>query len=214
MGDFNSNSLNYDSHAPTFDLMNILLSNSFLPCIALPTRISNSSATIIDNIFTNLTNSNITSGNILTHISDHFPQFLILENTIISQKKQDILKRDYSSSNENSFLNDFTKLDLNYLHNDNDINHIYNKFLEDITNLVDKHVPLKKCTNKELKLKTKPRINHRIQKMMKVRDPLLRKMKKNRNEANDRFYKKFRNRVANELKKSKRSIFKITLQQM
>ena len=79
---------------------------------------------------------------------------------------QDILKCDYSSFNENSFLNDFTKIDLNYLHNDNDINHIYNKFLEDITNLVDKHVPLIKCTNKELKLKTKPWINHRIQKMM------------------------------------------------
>ena len=178
MGDFNINSLNYDSHTPTFDFMNILLSNSFLPCITHPTRISNNSATVIDNIFTNSTNSKIISGNILTHISEHFPQFLILENTNISQKKQDILKRDYSSFNENSFLNDFTKLDLNYLHNDNDISHIYNKFLEGIANLVDKHVPLIKCTNKELKLKTKPWINHRTQKMMKVRDRLLRKMKK------------------------------------
>ena len=206
MGDFNINSLKYDSHTPTFDFMNILLSNTFLPCITLPNRISNNS--IIDNIFTTSTNSKITSGNILTHISDHVPQFLLLENKYISQKKQDILKRDYSSFNENSFLNDFTIFDLNYLHNDNDIKHIYNKFLEDITNLVDKHLLLIKCTNKELKLKTKPWINHRIQKMTKVRrDRLLRKMKKNRNEANDRFYKKFRNRVANELKKSKKEYF-------
>ena len=178
MGDFNINSLNYDSHTPTFDFMNTSLSNNFLPCIILPTRISNNSVTIIDNTFTNVTNSKITSGNILTHISDHFPQFLILENANISQKKQDILKRDYSSFNDNSFLNDFTKLDLNYLQNDNDINHICNKFLEDITNLVDKHVPFIKCTNKELKLKTKPWINHRIQKMMKVQERLLKKMKK------------------------------------
>ena len=94
MGDFNLNSLNYDSHTPTFDFMNILFSNNFLPYITRPTRISNNSATIIDNMFTNLTNSKITSGNILTHISDHFPQFLILENANISHKKQKLLKRE------------------------------------------------------------------------------------------------------------------------
>ena len=145
--------------------MNTLLSNNFLPGITHPTRISSNSTTIIDNIFANLTNSKITSGNILTHISDHFPQFLILENANISHKKQDLLKCDYSSFNEHSFLND-----LNYFNNCNDINHIYNKFLEDITNLVDKHVPLMKCTNIESKLKVTPWINHRIQKMMEVRD--------------------------------------------
>ena len=113
---------------------------------------SNNLATIIDNIFTNLTNSKITNGNILKHISDHFLQFLILENISISHKKQELLKHDYSSFNENSFISNFTILNVNYLNNHNDINHIYNKFLEDITNLVDKHVPLIKCTNKESKL--------------------------------------------------------------
>ena len=86
-----------------------------------------------------------------------------MENTEISHKKQELLKRGYSSFNENCFLSDFTILDLNYLNNDNDINHIYNKFLEDITHLVDKHLPLIKCTKKESKLKVKPWINHRIQ---------------------------------------------------
>ena len=68
-------------------------------------------------------------------------------------------------------------------------------------------MPLIKCTKKESRLKMKPWINHRIQKMMEVRDRLLRKMKKNRNEANDRFYKTFRNLVINELKKSKKEYF-------
>ena len=65
-----------------------------------------------------------------------------MENTNISYKKLEFLKRDYSSFNENSFLNDFTILDFNYHNNENDINHIYNKFLEDITNLIEKHIPL------------------------------------------------------------------------
>ena len=38
---------------------------------------------------------------------------------------------------------------------------------------------------------------------MKVRDRLLKKMKRKKSEANTQFYKKFRSRVATELKKSK-----------
>ena len=75
MGDLNINSLNYDSHTPTFDFMNTLFSNNFLLFITHPTGISNNSAIVIDNIFTNLTSCKITSGNILIHISDHFLNF-------------------------------------------------------------------------------------------------------------------------------------------
>ena len=39
--------------------------------------------------------------------------------------------------------------------------------------------------------------------MMKVRDRLLKKMKRNKNENNKQFYKKLRNHLATELKKSK-----------
>ena len=54
-----------------------------------------------------------------------------------------------------------------------------------------------------MKLKAKPWINKRIQKMMRIRDQLLRKMKNNRCEDNIKLYKSFRNRVANKLKESK-----------
>ena len=43
--------------------------------------------------------------------------------------------------------------------------------------------------------------------MMEVGDRLLRTIKKNRNEANERFYKTFRNFVENELKKSEKEYF-------
>ena len=40
--------------------------------------------------------------------------------------------------------------------------------------------------------------------MMKIRDKLLRKLKRNRTETSEKFYKMFRNRVVNELKKSRK----------
>ena len=88
-----------------------------------------------------------------------------------------------------------------------DINNNYDQFLKDITLLVEKHVPTKQCSKKESKLKGKPWINYRVQKMMKIRDRILRKLKKKRSVSNIALYKKFKNRVSNELKKSKQRYF-------
>jgi len=49
-GDFNLNFLKHASHAPTADFLNLLLSYNFLPTICQPTRITEFSSTLIDNI--------------------------------------------------------------------------------------------------------------------------------------------------------------------
>ena len=54
---------------------------------------------------------------------------------------------------------------------------------------------------------SKPWINGRIKKMMKIRDHILKKLKKDNSAKNHHLYKKFRNRVASELKKSKVTYF-------
>ena len=53
-GDFNINILNTGSHKATDEFVNIMMSNSFYPAITKPTRITEFSATIIDNIFCNI----------------------------------------------------------------------------------------------------------------------------------------------------------------
>ena len=56
-----------------------IVSNSISPQVALNTRITEKSATLIDGIFTNSyeRNSNCVSGNINAYNSDHLIQFLI-----------------------------------------------------------------------------------------------------------------------------------------
>ena len=77
MGDFNVNLLNYESHNKTNDFINTMVSHYLLPHILHPTRVTDHSATVIDNIFSNNTSHKSVSGNIITQISDHFPQFII-----------------------------------------------------------------------------------------------------------------------------------------
>ena len=83
MGDFNINILNSHSHQPTNEFINLMTSNSLYPLISKPTRITSSTATLIDNIFTN--NLDLTmNGNILyTDWSDHLPVFQVTHLKII-----------------------------------------------------------------------------------------------------------------------------------
>jgi hypothetical protein len=75
-GDFNIDLLSVDSHLQTSEFLEILFSFSFFPSINKPTRITASSATIIDNIFiNNLHSKSITAGILAIGISDHFPVF-------------------------------------------------------------------------------------------------------------------------------------------
>ena len=53
MGDYNINLLNYDVHNNTAEFTDMMYANSFIPLVTRPTRITQSSATLIDNIFTN-----------------------------------------------------------------------------------------------------------------------------------------------------------------
>ena len=53
LGDFNINLLNYNDNQPTNDFLDSLASNSFIPYILHPTRITSHSKTLIDNIFSN-----------------------------------------------------------------------------------------------------------------------------------------------------------------
>ena len=79
LGDFNVDHLKYDKHAPTNEFLDSLSSHMFLH-IVQPTRISTTSKTFIDNIFSNIHTLSSVSGNITSSISDHLPQFFTFPN--------------------------------------------------------------------------------------------------------------------------------------
>ena len=54
LGDFNVNLLNYNEHNETNKFLDSLASNSFIPLVLQPTRITSHSNTLIDNIFLKL----------------------------------------------------------------------------------------------------------------------------------------------------------------
>ena len=53
LGDYHINRLNIDKHAPSQDFADVMFSHSFFPVITKLTRVTDKSATLIDNIFYN-----------------------------------------------------------------------------------------------------------------------------------------------------------------
>ena len=76
-GDFNIDLLKINSDNRTNEYFDILTENNFMPLITIPTRITASSKTLIDNILHNRFNPDIKSGNLTVSISDHTPQFAV-----------------------------------------------------------------------------------------------------------------------------------------
>ena len=109
LGDFNVNLLNYNDHQPTNEFLDSLASNSFIPYILQPTRITSHSKFLIDNIFSNIISHEMISGNRTATISDHLPQFLFAP-TVLSKascQKCNIFERDWSKFIQTDFVLDY-----------------------------------------------------------------------------------------------------------
>ena len=80
MGDFNIDILKYDTNNDSAAFLDMMYENFLLPYISSPTRVTPRSQTLIDNIFSNIIEDEIISGNITTTISDHYAQFTLFKN--------------------------------------------------------------------------------------------------------------------------------------
>ena len=106
LGDFNVNLLNYNEHNQTNEFLHSLASNSFIPLILQPTRITSHSNTFIDNIFSNVIDPDILPGNLSPTISDHLPQFSINPNMFgnIPGNNSNIYERYWSKFDRENFI--------------------------------------------------------------------------------------------------------------
>ena len=103
LGDFNADLLKYDQNSNISDFLDLMYSPLLLPHIFIPTRTTSSSATLIDNIFTNNYNSSFVSGNLVNTLSDHHAQFLIMGNqhSPLELNSKEHLFRDFQEFEKN-----------------------------------------------------------------------------------------------------------------
>ncbi len=78
-GDYNIDLLNAKKHKSTEEFVDVMFSMCLFPKITKPSRITSHSATLIDNIFTNILDNNTVSGLLLNDTCDHLPVFVVYD---------------------------------------------------------------------------------------------------------------------------------------
>ena len=140
--------MNYNEHNQTNEFLDSLASNSFIPLILQPTRITSRSNTLIDKIFSNIIDTDIISGNSTATISDHLPQFSIIPNMFgnIPGNNSNIYERGWSKFDRENFILDYFSVEWKDLLKIDELNadKSAKKFLDKINMLLDTYAPLKR----------------------------------------------------------------------
>ena len=211
LGDFNIDLLKCEESNDSSTFLDILGSNLILPQILLPTRVTDHSKTLIDNIFSSPTESGTISGNICHSISDHLPQFFIFPSLDLDKILDDgpYYRKDWTKFKEVDFILDFLGINWTALFEslNLDPNLCFDAFNNKIKGLMERHIPTVKLTKDQVKCKLKPWITPGIVKSIDRRDFYHRKYIrcKNKDEKARLFvvYKRYRNSIVSLSRRSK-----------
>ena len=218
-GDFNIDLLKLNKDPFTNEYFDQLTNINFMPLITLPTRVTTSSKTLIDNILFNQFSYGIKSGNLNVSISDHSPQFAIIpfQNKKSKTKNKDVFVRNFRNVNENNVTNNFQSINWNFYANqegenlETNVNQDLKKFLDESNKAINSLFPYRKLSNKEVKSKHNPWITNETLKEIKLRDKLYSRHKKatdfNRKEDLELQLRNQKTKVKNLLRSSKKLYF-------
>ena len=190
LGDYNINILKYSAHADTHNFLDCLFSNMFLPTVSYPTRITESSATLIDNIITNAALIKPLSCIVFSDISDHLPVYLSTDLNMPKVCKPDhYFKRSFNEPNTKKFIDDIQQINWNLYSSD------FNLFSSKISETFDVCFPLVKYNLRNKTTPRKPWMTKGLARCCAKKEKLYKKFIKNPSDSNSLNYKSYRNKL-------------------
>lgn len=203
-GDFNIDLLKMHEIAKYLEFFTNLNGHGLLPFIIQPSRVVDSQTpSLIDNIFSSNIADTVLAGNIYLTLSEHFSQFASVNRGKIDVKKIVMYGRNMKKFTDTAFKEDVSIQQ--WRQDTNDPSTLMSDMFWRLEGCADRHCPIEKLTPREVKLKLKPWITPEIQNIMKIRDRLFARTK--RQPENDHIrtvYNQTRNRVSRLLDKSQK----------
>ena len=212
-GDFNLDLLKYDNNNLINNFVNMFYNHCMFPSIDRPTRITYNSATLLDNIFTNVIDHKIKSGIFVAGITDHFPIYQITSS--ISTSNCRAYPNYYKSRliNEKTihdFHNQLCTINWDFVTEINCPNTSYNLFLDKFTEIYNSNFPVKtkKSTkSRRSRIPQKPWITHAILKSMRRKEKLYKKTISHPTTVNKTLYSRYRNKLTTLIRAAKKKFY-------
>ena len=207
LGDFNLDLFKCETQARTSDFLNILFSCSFYPLINKPTRVTKSSATLIDNIFTNSVNNTTKSGILFTDISDHFPIF----HFSISDKTGPVgpgnVRRLFNRQNTERFKKLIDDISWDNVYKHTDAESAYQTFVTTFNSAFHLCFPLVQLKKNLAVLNKKPWYTSGLHKSSTTKNKLYKRFLTNPTPLNSKKYKTYRNKYNHLIRIAKKIYF-------
>ena len=226
MGDYNINLANYDdslqvnesasassnnidsNHNNTQNkdkLLNTFSSYALFPCINKPTRITATSATLIDNIFSNTLNKSNNSGILYHDVSHHLPVFTITAKLIFKTRHKpiEITYRKESVENVRALTEKLVKEEWQDIFAETNVNNAYEKFINKLTYYYEQNIPLVKQKHRKNQIRN-PWITQGIFRSIQTRNKLFKSYVRNPTEQKNCHYKRYRNILSKLIRTSKK----------
>ena len=120
------------------------------PLITKPSRITDITATLIDNIFMNELQFQVNSGLLITDISDHVPVFAICGNQFVCRcATPSQYRRIINTSTTDKLIAELNQHTWPNVTGTLDVNLSCNNFVCEFQDLFNKHCPVKRVKNTE-----------------------------------------------------------------
>ena len=207
VGDYNINLINVDSHNLTSEFNEIMYSGGFIPLITRPTRVTHTSATLIDNIYSNqiLDRDHSVNGIMMTDISDHYPIFHIANYVQAQDFKCIITRRNYTTKNKDSYLSQLSNIDWEDVLRSDSTQGAFSLFHNKLRKLHDNCFPLQHISKKYNT--RKPWLSDSLRDAIKNKNKLYRKSLKIKSTNNEMVYKNYRNKLKHLLKAAEKKYY-------
>ena len=182
-GDLNFDLISSDD-SDTINFSDIMFDHSFYPHINKPTRITKSTATCIDHIWSNVFNADVVSGIFTEMIADHMLTFQCSDISL-SKKPESAQNQAYSKIDFEMLHSSLENTDLSHILQCNDPETAYTRLdtcLEETIKKCTKIVHPKKKTDKAW-------FDHEVVKLRRKRQRLFKKFIKLQNDHNEKRYK-------------------------
>ena len=170
---------NVSTNTNASNLLDIFFTSGILPTIKRPTRITHTSATIIDNLYVKCNGYiNIDSRIILSDISDHLPIITGMGKSQVTNAKAPLIfcHRPIDSSqlcNMTNTLNSTNWEDI--IGGESDVSKSYDNFIEHFGKVLDEHVPMRKIVIPHRSIIREPWMTSDLLKSSRKRDILYKK---------------------------------------
>ena len=205
LGDLNFDISGTNRTSIASNYLNIIQSYGLLPLITKPTRVTETTSTILDHILTINVHHCILPGIIQYDLSDHYPIFCTVFDPLSEKCEKFGMKqmaRDLTSFRQDNFISNLEESlfkfnsnlatkQINY----HSFNEIFKIFIQIINNVINKRCPNKLLSRKKQRLNKRPWITKDILNSAHKKQKMYKTHFLNGNNESRLFYKKFANKL-------------------